>query len=226
MGWVAPGLIEKNDCAFIRSMGRQTTAGKGAATRETILGSACALARLNGLDGLTIGVLADAVGMSKSGVFAHFGSREELQLAVLDATAQRFVTQVIEPAALQPRGLPQLRATVDRWFDWIRHERTGGGCLFTAAASEFDDQPGPVRDHLAQQQKRWRSYLSRVVEQAVTAGELSADADPAQLAFEITGFAMVLHHDSGLFDYTEARMRGLRAFERLLTPFIPSRTVR
>lgn len=207
-------------------MVRQTTAGKGAATREVILGTACALARVNGLDGLTIGVLADAVGMSKSGVFAHFGSREDLQLAVLDTTAQRFVQQVIEPAALQPAGLPQLRAIVDRWFDWIRHERTGGGCLFTAAASEFDDQPGPVRAHLARQQARWRGYLSRVIDQAVSARELAADTDPAQLAFEITGFAMVLHHDSGLFDYTEARMRGLRAFERLITPFIPPRNAR
>jgi hypothetical protein len=122
--------------------------------------------------------------------------------------------------------LPQLRAIVDRWFDWIRHERTGGGCLFTAAASEFDDQPGPVRAHLARQQARWRGYLSRVIDQAVSAGELAADTDPAQLAFEITGFAMVLHHDSGLFDYTEARMRGLRAFERLITPFIPPRNAR
>lgn len=198
-------------------------ASKGAATREAILAHACALARLQGLEGLTIGMLAEQVGMSKSGVFAHFGSREDLQIAVLDHTAEQFVQRVLAPALKQPRGLERLRSVVVHWFDWVRHDDQGeGGCLFAAAASEFDDRPGPVRDRLLQHLRTWREELARAAAQAIETGELAADADPAQLAFEIYGIALAVHHDAGMGGIANAQERGLRAFARLIQAHTPA----
>ena len=194
---------------------------KGATTREAILARSYALACVNGLEGLTIGGVAEQVGMSKSGVFAHFGSREDLQLATLDLGGELFIRDVLLPALKHKRGLPRLRAIYANWSEWVRHE-DDGGCLFLAAASEYDDRPGPIRDRVVQQQADWREQLARAVQLAVDSGELATDTDPAQMAFEIYALALAVHHDAGLSGYTEAAARGERAFERLIRAYAPA----
>jgi len=199
----------------------ESPGSKGAATREAIIDRAYGIACSAGLDGLSIGPLAHAVGMSKSGVFAHFGSREGLQLAILESAGQRFGNHVLTPALTAPRGLPRLRAIVERWFDWVRHTNDGG-CLYLAAVSEFDDRPGAIRDRLLQLEVRWRDALTRAIQLAIETRELHADADPRQIAFEIYGLALIVHHDAGLFGYDTAQTRGLRAFERLIRSYSPN----
>jgi AcrR family transcriptional regulator len=190
-----------------------THPGKRAATRDTILDHAYALARRDGLEGLSIGGLASDVGMSKSGVFAHFGSREELQLAVLDTGRQRFVSQVLLPALKQPRGLPRLRAIVANWFEWSREHQSG--CVLLSAASEYDGRDGALHDGVVQQQAGWRDELQKAIAQAVELGHLRRDTDVAQLAFEIYALMLGLHHDAGLFGFDEAGRLARAAFERL-----------
>ena len=194
---------------------------KGATTREVILARSYALACVNGLEGLTIGGLAEQVGMSKSGVFAHFGSREDLQLATLDYGGELFIRDVLLPALKEKRGLARLRAIFANWSEWVRHE-DDGGCLFLAAASEYDDRPGPIRDRVIQQEADWREQLARAVQLAVDTGELAADTDPVQMAFEIYAIALAVHHDAGLTGYDDAAARGFRAFERLIRGCAPS----
>jgi AcrR family transcriptional regulator len=192
---------------------------KGAATREMILGRAYAIACRDGVEGLSIGALALATGMSKSGVFAHFGSREELQLAVLDLGGQRFGESVLIPSLRSPRGLARLRKIVAGWFDWVRDNRQG--CLIMGAVSEYDSRPGALRDRVVALIERWRNESARAVTMAVDAGELRADTDPRQLAFEIFGIALALHQDTRLFDPKRARAQAERAFERLLAANCP-----
>ncbi len=194
---------------------------KGATTREVILARSYALACVNGLEGLTIGGLAEQVGMSKSGVFAHFGSREDLQLATLDYGGELFIRDVLLPALKEKRGLARLRAIFANWSEWVRHE-DDGGCLFLAAASEYDDRPGPIRDRVLQQEADWRDQLARAVRLAIDSGELAAGTEPAQMAFEIYAIALAVHHDAGLTGYDGAAARGFRAFERLLLGYAPS----
>lgn len=186
---------------------------KRASTRETILECAYALARNEGLEGLSIGNLASQVGMSKSGLFAHFGSREELQLAVLDSGRQRFMNKVLIPALAHPRGLPRLRAIVAHWFEWSREHQSG--CVLLSAASEYDGRDGALHDGVVQQQAGWRRELQKAVDQAVQEGHLGARIDTAQLAFEIYALMLGLHHDGGLFGFDEASGRTAAAFERL-----------
>lgn len=190
-----------------------THPGKRAATRDTILDHAYALARRDGLEGLSIGGLAADVGMSKSGVFAHFGSREDLQLAVLDTGRRRFVSQVLLPALKQPRGLPRLRAIVANWFEWSREHQSG--CVLLSAASEYDGRDGALHDGVVQQQAGWRDELQKAIAQAVELGHLRSDTDVAQLAFEIYALMLGLHHDAGLFGFDEADRLARAAFERL-----------
>ncbi|MFI4959220.1 MAG: TetR/AcrR family transcriptional regulator, partial [Lysobacterales bacterium] len=187
--------------------------GKRASTRETILEHAYTLARSEGLEGLSIGTLATDVGMSKSGVFAHFGSREELQLAVLGTGRQRFMAKVLVPALTHPRGLPRLRAIVANWFEWSREHQSG--CVLLSAASEYDGRDGPLHDGVVHQQAGWRGELQKAVDQAVQEGHLGAGTDSAQLAFEIYALLLGLHHDGGLFGFDEASRRTAAAFERL-----------
>lgn len=187
---------------------------KGAATRELILERAYAIACRDGLEGLSIGDLAQAVGMSKSGVFAHFGSREDLQLAVLDSGGQRFGEAVFLPALRAPRGLARLRAIVAGWFDWVRDNRDG--CLIMGAAAEYDSRPGALHDRVVALLERWRNETARAIGLAVEAGELRADTDARQLAFEIFGITLVLHQDTRLFDPQQARADAERAFDRLI----------
>jgi AcrR family transcriptional regulator len=192
---------------------------KGAATRELILDHAYAIACHKGVEGLSIGDLAQAVGMSKSGVFAHFGSREELQLAVLDAGGRRFGERVLIPALRAPRGLVRLRAIISGWFDWVLDNRQG--CLIIGAVSEYDSRPGPLRDRVVKLIKRWRTDTARAVAMALETGELRADTDASQLAFEICGIALALHHDIRLFDPKQAVKQAERAVERLFVANSP-----
>ena len=186
---------------------------RGEQTRTAILDEALKVASRLGLEGLTIGSLADASGMSKSGLFAHFGSREDLQLAVLDTGRNRFVTQVLLPALQQPRGLPRLRAIVANWFEWSREHQSG--CVLLSAVSEYDGRDGALHDGVVRQQAGWRAELQKAIAQAVELGHLRSDTDVAQLAFEIYALMLGLHHDAGLFGFDEAGRLARAAFERL-----------
>ena len=190
------------------------TTSKGAATRDSIIERAVSIVRKEGFEGLSIGTIAESVGMSKSGVFAHFGSREDLQLAVLDSAAQRFTEQVFVPAIRERRGLPRLEAIGRRWMKWLRSEQ--GGCPMVSAAIEYDDRPGPIRDRVILYQTRLRKELARAIGMAVETGELQADTDPEQVAFEVFGIELAIHHDGRLFGFDEAMRHGERALDRLI----------
>src|SRR5437762_4348465 len=163
---------------------------KGERTKGVILDEALRLVSKAGLDGLTIGTLAEATGMSKSGLFAHFGSREELLLAVLAHGQTQFGEVVFQPAMAKPRGLPRLRAMFVNWLVWTESAELPGGCPMIGGATEFDDKPGPVRDMLAGGQRIWIETLKRAVRQAVHERQLAADTDPEQIAFEMFGIAL------------------------------------
>jgi len=193
------------------------TTTKGERTRAAILDAALRIVSKAGLDGLTIGTLADATGMSKSGLFAHFGSREELLLAVLAHGQAEFTEVVFQPAMAKPRGLPRLKAMFTNWLDWTESAELPGGCPMIGGASEFDDKPGPVRDMLAGGQRTWIETLKRTVRQAVDEGQLPAGTDPEQIAFEMFGIALVVHHHRRLLGYPKARARALAALEKLLS---------
>lgn len=201
-------------------MNPATAPSKGAATRELILDHAYELARHDGLEGLSIGALALGVGMSKSGVFAHFGSREELQLALLDATTRRFIDFVLRPAVRQPRGVQRLRAILERWSEWTRIHQSG--CVLISAVVEYDGrEEGPMRARVVEQQSGWREQLVLAIRQAIEVGELRADTDADQLAFELYAFMLGLHHDAGLFGFDEAHRRTWAALDRLLASYQP-----
>jgi len=195
---------------------------KGERTRATILDEALRIVSKAGLDGLTIGTLADATGMSKSGLFAHFGSREELLLAVLAHGQAEFTEVVFQPAMAKPRGLPRLRAMFVNWLDWTESAELPGGCPMIGGASEFDDRPGPVREMLAGGQRTWIETLKRAVRQAVEENQLAENTDPEQIAFEIFGIALVVHHHRRLLGYRKARERALLALDSLLKRYAVS----
>lgn len=192
------------------------TATKGERTRAAILDAGFRIVSQAGLEGLTIGSLAEATGMSKSGLFAHFGSREDLLLAVLSRGQEEFVKLVVNPALARPRGLPRLRALFTHWIDWTESADLPGGCPMIGGATEFDDKPGPVRDALAAGQRAWIDTLNRAARQAIEQGQLRSDADPEQLSFEMFGLALVVHHHRRLLGYPKARGRALAAMETLL----------
>ena len=192
-------------------MNTLTATPKGAATREAIIERAHEIARFAGLEGLSIGPLAQAVGMSKSGVFAHFGSREDLQLAVIDAAAARFGEAVFVPALAQPRGVPRLRAIMHNWFEWVRGN--SGGCVLLGSVTEYDDRPGPLRDQVLRNEQRWRDTLGRAIRLAIECGHIR-DGDVGQYVFELYAIPLTVHHTAGLFGYEQARELGERAAER------------
>jgi AcrR family transcriptional regulator len=194
-------------------MSTPTPAGKGLTTRELILDKAYELAREDGLEGLSIGALALRTSMSKSGVFAHFGSREQLQLALLESVGTRFLEFVKTPALREARGLPRLRKLAERWCEWGRIHQSG--CVLLSAAVEYDGRDGALRQSVLRQQAGWRDELRRAIRLAIDAGHLRVDTDPTQLAFEIYALMLGLHHDAGLFGYEEARHRTDVALERL-----------
>ncbi len=189
--------------------------GKGRQTRASILDAALALAAQGGLEGLSIGLLADQAGMSKSGVFAHFGSREELQLSVVREYHARFEAEVFGPSVREPRGLPRLRALFDRWLQRVSVE-VDSGCLYIGGAVEFDDRPGPVRDALVAMVRTWRAALERAARLAVEAGHLHSGCDVAQLLFELHGLVLALHHDARFLRDAGAAGRARAGFDRIV----------
>jgi AcrR family transcriptional regulator len=166
---------------------------KGARTRESILRVAVNLASVEGLEGLTIGHLADELKMSKSGLFAHFGSKEELQLATVAMAREIFVAYVIRPSLAKPAGMPRLLALCENWLEHVETRVFEGGCFFTAASFEFDSRPGAVRDSIVAAMREWLRTLSRAVDEARKAGHLNASVNPQQVAFEIYSFAIGAH---------------------------------
>jgi AcrR family transcriptional regulator len=187
---------------------------KGEATRQAILARAFELANVGGVTGLSIGRLAEATGLSKSGLFAHFGSKEALEVAVVEEAGRQFVQEVMVPALRRPRGEPRIRALFERWLAWGDRP---GGCFFVGAAAELDERPGPARDALTQAIKDWVDAIATAVRIGVTEGHLRADTDPAQLAFEIYGVMLGTDTFCRFLREPDAHDRAHRAFERLLT---------
>lgn len=189
---------------------------RGADTHDAILDHALRLASEVGLEGLTIGRLATALDLSKSGLFAHFGSKDALQVEVLDRAAARFTDAVVKPALAAPRGEARLRALFERWLRWPREVPQPGGCIFVQAAAELDDRPGAARDRLVALERTWLSTLARAVREAQAEGQLRPDADPEQLAFEAHGIMLSCHHASRLLRDRDAVERARRALDRLI----------
>ena len=191
--------------------------GKGEDTRTAILDRSVALATQVGLEGLTIGRLATELHLSKSGLFAHFRSKEALQIQVLDAAAERFVDEVVKPAVREPRGEPRIRALFDRWLAWTKSNSGPGGCLFVAAAAELDDRPGPVRDRLVDLQKGWLEMIAIVFRTGATEGVFRPDLDPEEFAHDLYSVMLGYHHASRLMRDPRAEKRAHAAFGRLLS---------
>jgi AcrR family transcriptional regulator len=189
---------------------------KGELTRQAILDHAMGLASTHGLEGLTIGGLADDLHLSKSGLFAHFQAKETLQIQVLEYAASRFVDAVVKPALGAPRGEPRVRALFDRWIGWPSARPLPGGCFFVSASSEFDDRPGPVRDRLVQLQKDWLETIANTVRTAVAEGHFHRDADPEQFAHDLYGVMLAYHHAARLLGDARAADRARTAFEALI----------
>ncbi len=188
---------------------------KGQQTRAAILDAALGLASHIGLEGLSIGALAEVTQMSKSGVFAHFGSREELQISVIREYHTRFEDEVFFPAVQEPRGLPRLRALFERWIRRVSVE-VDSGCIYISGAVEFDDRPGPVRDALAQMVLAWHAALDRAIRIAIDMGDLQPQTDSTQMLFELHGLILALHHDARFLRIPGALGRARTGFERTL----------
>jgi AcrR family transcriptional regulator len=185
---------------------------KGETTRAAILDHAAALARSVGVEGLTIGRLADELALSKSGLFAHFGSKEALQVAVIEHARELFVQRVVAPGLKAARGEPRLRALVDRWMAWGADD---GGCIFMALSAELDDRPGPARDAIAAALRDWLDHLSTATRIAVDEGHFRADVDPPQVAFELYGIMAATHASARLVGDPKVGTRVRRALDSL-----------
>ncbi|MGH6612168.1 MAG: TetR/AcrR family transcriptional regulator [Burkholderiaceae bacterium] len=193
----------------------QSQPRKGDLTRAAIVDAALAAASREGLEGLTIGTLADRMRMSKSGVFAHFGSREELQLAVLHEYVHRFIDEVLRPAVRKPRGLPRLEAILDRWVAFLAREMTRG-CIMIAGAVEYDDVPGPLRDKMVEIITGWKRELIGAIRQAAAEGHLKPRVDAQQLVFEIYGLMLAMHQDARLLRSADSAKRCRAGLRRLI----------
>lgn len=189
---------------------------KGVRTRTSILDRAVDLASLEGLQGLTIGRLAEELGMSKSGLFAHFGSKEELQLAVIQAASERYIQEIFLPALALPRGFPRLMAICVSWLSYVERRVFPGGCFFAAASFEFDGRPGPVRDQIRKLMDEWIGALEKAIRMAQDEGHLDRAVDPAQLAFELNALFFGANFAYHLRDDTQALERAIRAVEMRL----------
>ena len=188
---------------------------KGQQTKATIVDAALGLATQIGLEGLSIGALAEVARMSKSGVFAHFGSREELQLSVVREYHERFEVEVFYPVLKEQRGLPRLRALFANWMKRTSAE-IDSGCLYISGAAEFDDRPGPVRDALASSVKTWLKAVHRAVKQARDEGHLSPELDANQMVFEIHGLILALHYEARFLKSAHSLARASLGFENIL----------
>jgi AcrR family transcriptional regulator len=197
----------------------------GERSRQAILREAARLATVDGIDGLSLGRLADAVGMSKSGLFAHFGAKEELQLATIEMARQIFVNHVIRPALAEPEGIERLLSLCRGWLGHVEGKVFKGGCFFTAASLEFDSREGPVRDAIADAMKAWLATLARAVEGAKKARHMKSSVNPEQFAFEIYSLAMGANWALQLLDdrsaMKKARENILARFRSAMTPSCP-----
>ncbi|HOB65945.1 MULTISPECIES: TetR/AcrR family transcriptional regulator [unclassified Ottowia] len=197
---------------------RARVLAKGQQTKAAIVDAALRMAAQVGLEGLSIGALADVMGMSKSGVFAHFGSRDELQVSVVREYYARFERDVFEPAMQQARGLPRLRALFEHWMRYTSAE-LDSGCIFISGAVEFDDRPGPVRDALIATVSAWMEAMERAAAQARQEGHLAADVDERQITFEIHGLILVLHYEARFLHRSGAMQRAVRGFDNILARY-------
>jgi AcrR family transcriptional regulator len=189
---------------------------KGARTKQGILDRSVDIASVEGLEGLTIGRLAEELEMSKSGLFAHFGSKEELQLATVEAARQRFVDEMFRPALTAPRGYPRLLAICRSWLEYIKRGVFPGGCFFAAASFEFDGRPGPIRDAVVEAMDVWLDALEKAIRMAKEEGHLDRDVDVKQLAFEINAIFFGANFSFQMRDDKRAIGRAWKAIEHRL----------
>ena len=194
---------------------------KGEQTRHAILARAFELANIVGVSGLSIGRLAEQTGLSKSGLFAHFGSKEALEVAVVEEATRQFVQEVMVPALRQPRGEPRIRALFENWLAWGKRP---GGCFFVGASAELDDRPGPPRDALVQAIKDWLDAISTAIRIAITEGHFRNDVDPDQLAFEVYGIMFAAHTFFRFLRDPAAIDRARAALDRLIVSARPAGT--
>ena len=197
---------------------------KGTDTRDRIVASALRIASLEGLEGITIGRLAGDVGLSKSGLFAHFKSKEELQLAVLRAATDAFTEVVVRPALSAPRGEPRVRALFEHWLAWERHVSVPGGCVFMHLSVELDDQEGQARDALVLAQRWWLDAIAKAASLAVFAGHFRRGTDPELFAFQMHGILNAYYHAKRLMRDPRAEQQAHRAFDALVQSVAASET--
>jgi AcrR family transcriptional regulator len=189
---------------------------KGERTRQAILDAALAEATTVGLQAISIGGLARKTSLSKSGLFAHFGSKEDLQLQILQMAADRFVEEIVAPALRERRGEPRIRALFEGWLVWEGSNALPGGCPFISAANEFDDQPGALRDYLVDSQRKWLGTLARAAQLAVDEGHFHADLDPEQFAYDFYSLFLAYHYFARLLRDPDTEGRCRQSFSRLL----------
>jgi AcrR family transcriptional regulator len=198
---------------------------RGLRTREAILARAVNIASVQGLEGLTVGSLAEQLRMSKSGLFAHFGSKEELQLATIETAREIFIRKVTRPAIAAPKGMPRLWGLLEQWLVLVEKRVFPGGCFFSAASFEFDSRRGVVRDRIAAIMHEWIAVITRAVYEAQKAGHLDPKVDPTRLAFEIHAIAMGAHWASQLLEdrqaYSRARTTILEKLRSIATSACP-----
>ncbi len=206
-----------NRCGANSYLPRMTQAQLRPLSHEEIVAVAIEQAAQAGLDGLSIGSLAKSVGLSKSGLFGHFGSKQGLQTEVLNACHSRFIERVVQPAVAHKRPLARLRALLENWLDWAG--QSDGGCLFVATATEFDDRPGPVRDQVRAASSNWVATLERAVSLAVEHGDLAPETSPRQFAFELHGLMLSYHCRKRLIESDQAASMAKAAFTRLLKSY-------
>ena len=195
---------------------------KSEMTRAAIVGAALDMAAAEGLEAISLQVVADRIGLSKSGVFSRVGSREALQKAVIEEFGRRFIADVFVPAMQQPKGLPRLDGIVRRWIIRVRDVEAKSGCIYTAGAFELDDRHGPLRDLLLDEVTRWRAALRRTVLQAVEAGHLKADTDADLMVGELCALSLGMLHDSRFLRDTKVAERALATWQRLLSTYLPA----
>lgn len=198
---------------------------RGLRTRGAILQRAVHLASMEGLEGLTVGRLAEELRMSKSGLFAHFGSKEDLQLATCETARQMFIDEISRPAMSAPKGMPRLWNLLDCWLTHVEQRLFEGGCFFTAASFEFDGRRGPVRERIAAIMHEWVAMLNRAVTEAQKAGHIDAKVDASLLAYEIQSLALGAHWSKQLLDdrhaYSRARAIMVQKLRAAATPHCP-----
>jgi AcrR family transcriptional regulator len=189
---------------------------KGTVTRDRIIATALRAASVEGIEGITLGKIATDMGMSKSGLFAHFDSKEELQLDVIAAAVAKFTDVVVRPALAAPRGEARVRALFERWLEWERHESVPGGCIFVHAAVELDDRPGPARDAVKASQRQWLDTLAKAARMAIDVGHFRDDLDADLFAFQTYGIVLGYYMHRRLLGDPNAGLRVRQSFDTLV----------